>query len=98
MTEPAQMTPPLPAGDARPGSRLARLAVHSAWVSLLLAAATLAVFSLGAVESAKAGKPVDLTESLKTVSTTVNELDDLERQMDRTKLDAKVYARDNKLF
>jgi tetratricopeptide (TPR) repeat protein len=44
MTEPAQTTPPPPAGDARPDSRFARLAVHPAFISLLLAAATLAVF------------------------------------------------------
>ena len=44
MTEPAQTTPPPPAGGARPDSRLARLAAHPAFISLLLAAATLAVF------------------------------------------------------
>jgi protein O-mannosyl-transferase len=44
MTEPAQMTPPPPAGEVRPGSRLARLAAHPAFISLLLAAAVGLVF------------------------------------------------------
>lgn len=58
----------------------------------------LAVFALGLVESAKAGRPVDLTESLKTISSTVNKLDELERQLDQTKREAKIYATDNNLF
>src|ERR1035437_1226901 len=44
MTNPAQMTPPPPAGDARPCSTWTRLAHHPAFISLLLAAATLVVF------------------------------------------------------
>ena len=64
----------------------------------LAIARDLGAFSLVAVESAKAGRPVDLTQSLKTVSTTVNKLDALERQLDKTKLEAKVYAKDNNLF
>jgi hypothetical protein len=64
----------------------------------LAIARDLAVFSLGAVESAKAGHPVDLTESLKTISSTVNKLDEIERQMDKTKREAKIYATDNNLF
>ncbi len=64
----------------------------------LAIARDLAAFALGSVESAKAGKPVDLTGSLKTLSSTVNKLDELERQLDKTKREAKVYATDNKLF
>ena len=44
MTNPAQMTPPPPAGDARPGSMWTRLTLHPAFISLLLATATLVVF------------------------------------------------------
>jgi len=64
----------------------------------LAIARDLATFALGSVESAKAGKPVDLTGSLKTLSSTMNKLDALERQLDKTKRGAKVYATDNKLF
>jgi protein O-mannosyl-transferase len=44
MTELAQTTPPPPAGDARPPSRLARLAAQPLCISVLLAAATLLVY------------------------------------------------------
>ena len=44
MSEPAQMTPSPPAGDARPGSKLARLAACPLFLALLLAAVTLAVY------------------------------------------------------
>ena len=44
MTEPAQMTPSPSAGEARPGSKLARLAAHPACISLLLATAVFLVF------------------------------------------------------
>ena len=64
----------------------------------LAIARDLAAISLRAIESAKAGKPVDLTGSLKMISTTVNKLDEIERQIDKTKREAKVYASDNNLF
>src|SRR5512143_2694167 len=44
MTEQAQMTPPLPAGDTRPPSGLARRAAQPGWIGLLLVAATLLVY------------------------------------------------------
>lgn len=44
MTEPAPITPPPPGGDPRPPAGLPRLAARPAWISLLLAAATLLVY------------------------------------------------------
>ena len=44
MTNPAQMTPPPPAGETRPASTWTRLTLHPAFISLLLATATLVVF------------------------------------------------------
>ena len=44
MMDPAQTTPPPAAGGPQPAARLARLLVHPAFISLLLAAATLAVY------------------------------------------------------
>jgi len=44
MTELAQMTPPPHAGETRTASGFARLAAHPAWISLLLAAATVLAY------------------------------------------------------
>jgi hypothetical protein len=58
----------------------------------------LTALETGLVAAAKAGKPVNLTDSLTAVSTTVIALDELERDLNAIKLKAGVFARDNKLF
>lgn len=55
-------------------------------------------FLMGLIEAAKAGRPVNLNDSLRGVSSTVNMLDHLERELDASKLKARVYAKDNDLF
>ena len=58
----------------------------------------LASYVLGLVIAAKAGKPVNPSDSLRAVSTSVNTLDSLERDIDRIKRDARNFATDNNLF
>jgi len=55
-------------------------------------------YVLGVIADAKSGKPVSLTDSLRSVSTTVNRLDELEREIDEAKREAKALAQENKLF
>jgi hypothetical protein len=55
-------------------------------------------FLTGQLDAANASKPVNPTDSLKAVNSSINTLDELERQIDSLKRDAKNFARDNDLF
>ena len=58
----------------------------------------LAAYVLTLVEAAKSGKPVSLNDSLKAVSATINQLDELERNTDDLKRQARTFALNNDLF
>lgn len=58
----------------------------------------LAAYVLTLVGAAKSGKPVSLNDSLKAVSATVNQLDELERNTDDLKRQARTFALNNDLF
>jgi hypothetical protein len=55
-------------------------------------------YVLGIIDAASSGQPVNLTDALRSVSTTVNRLDELEREIDATKREAKILAQQNNLF
>ncbi len=54
-------------------------------------------YALDVLEAAAAGRPVNLNESLKAVSSKVNELDQNERDLDEFMRQAEAYAHDHKL-
>jgi hypothetical protein len=58
----------------------------------------LANLLLGALETARAGRPVNLTDSLRTVNSSINSVDELERQIDSLMRDARDFAADMRLF
>lgn len=55
-------------------------------------------YVIGLVDAAKAGRPVNLTDSLKAVSTSVNNLDKLERDLVNLRRQASDFALDHNLF
>jgi VIT1/CCC1 family predicted Fe2+/Mn2+ transporter len=55
-------------------------------------------YVLGVIADARSGKSLSLTDALRSVSTTVNMLDELERNIDTAKREAKLVADRNNLF
>ncbi|MHB8896331.1 MAG: hypothetical protein ACYC99_14290 [Candidatus Geothermincolia bacterium] len=58
----------------------------------------LANYVLGLIDAAKAGRPVNLNDSLRAVSSSVTNLDKLERELVALRRQAQDYATDHKLF